>query len=442
MKHISIVVFAGLFGSSLSSGALAAACSLTGYVVSPNLMTYSVPGLGLAAFDGVPDGCDLVMPVQTGGDDVVSLFSASYSGELTDSTGARLIVTHNGVSDVTDLVGATGGSFGELATGSVFARGNKLNSTFSIAVTNAVGADEFDLESADYVLQSKANLFDLSSARTGVVTHLSGTFELLNGAGQPVDSPDGVSSLGGIGSITLGVSGQTHLNGVFILKGGAAYVDQSTAGARTSGLLFSGAARYLVPVGTEPLRPFVEAGLNAAPGLNATFGLNFTTLTSSVFATGSTTASYFGGYLKGGVVVDPTEIDKVVLAASVSSDVLSTGPLSETGTGTFTVNQAAQSGLFSTARAGADWTHQFTPALSSTLTTAVGRNFALDTVSSTVPGAGAFTTSGASETFVEYGARATYSLSEATSLGAFVFGTNGEISGNHLQVGAIARVSF
>ena len=73
----------------MASTAFGAPCVLTGYVVSPDLSTYSIPGLGLAAFDGIPASCVLTMPIQTGGADVISMFAGSYSGELTPDTGGR-----------------------------------------------------------------------------------------------------------------------------------------------------------------------------------------------------------------------------------------------------------------------------------------------------------------------------------------------------------------
>ena len=208
--------------------------------------------------------------------------------------------------------------------------------------------------------------------------------------------------------------------------------------------MFSGAAAARYPGDGRVYQPFFEAGVTAAPSLGFTFGLTYTTQTSSMVATGTTSGSYYGGYLRSGVLVAPTLDDKIVLSASLAADWLSTGSLSENpgGAGTFTVNQPAQTGLFNTVRVGADWTHQITPVASVTLTGALGRTFASSGVTSTIPGAGVFTTSGADENFFQYGARTTYGVTEAMNIGAFVFGTTGELSGTHLQVGGSARIRF
>lgn len=428
---------------ALSPAALGAApCDLSGYIVSPNLLTYSVPGLGLAAFDNSPANCVLAMPIKGVSADTVSLFSASYGGELSEGTGARLTVQHNGATDTTDLIGEPGGTFGELATGTVFARGDQLQSTFTAEVTNAVGSDEFDFDSADYVLMSRADLFDLSVARTGIVTQLNGTAELLSGAGQPQDEGDSVSALGGIGSITLGIAARKVLDGGISLRGGIAYLNQESLGASTSGLLLSGGVRYAEPESGELYRPYFEVGALAGPALGTTFGLTYTTLTSTVLTSASTTASFYGGYVEGGLVVAPSPHDTIALSGRLSGDVLSTGAFTTSGAGVFSVTQPAQSVLFAAARAGADYTHALNPVASVTLTGAVGGTLGATPVTSTIEGAGSFNVAAASELFAQYGARVNYLVNGLTDLSGYVFGTTGQISGTHLQVGAGAKVKF
>ncbi len=444
MKRLAGLLALGV-ALAAAPGVRAASCDLTGYVFSPDLTAYSVPGLGLAAFDGVPAGCDLAMPIQgVVGHDVISLFSASYSGELSEGTGAQLTVQHNGQTETTNLVGDPGGTFGELATGNVFARGNELQSRFDIAVTSPVGGDEFDLDSADYVLQSQTDLFDLSVARTGLVTHLSATTSLLGGAGQPFDDQDGVSLLGGIGSVTLGVRGVKTLGDGTSVFGGLAYVDQSTIGNSTAGAVVFGGARYVTPDQGQLYRPFLEAGASLAPSLSMTFSQTFTTPGGTVAASSVTGGSYLGGYVSGGVLVAPRAGDQVILAASLATDALNTGALSfsPSGTGMFEVDQPAQTGVFNVASVGGQWTHEFSPALALTLVGAVGRTTGMTDVTSTIAGAGSFSTSAASELFARYGARVSYSVTDASTVSAFAFGTNGQSSGGHAQIGAGLHMSF
>jgi hypothetical protein len=426
-----------------SPAALAAPCDLTGYIVSPDLLTYSVPGLGLAAFENAPAGCTLAMPIKGVTSDTISLFSASYGGELSEGTGARLTVQHNGVTETTDLVGEPGGTFSDaLATGTVFARGDTLQSSFTAEVTNAVGSDEFDFDSADYVLMSRANLFDLSIARTGLVTQLSGTAELLSGAGQPQDESDSISALGGVGSITLGVTARRSLDGGISVRGGVAYLSQDSPGASTSGLLFSGSVRYTQTKGGQLYRPYFEVGALTGPALGTTLGLVYTTLTTTVLTSASTTASFNGGYVEGGVLVTPSSDDTIVLSGRLSTDVLSTGRFTTSGSGVFSVTQPAQSVLFGVARAGIDYTHRLNQDASVTLTGAAGGTLGASPTTSSIAGAGSFNTAPASELFAQYGARVNYLVHGSTDLSGFVFGSTGQLSGTHLQVGAGAKVQF
>lgn len=120
---------------------------------------------------------------------------------------------------------------------------------------------------------------------TGIVTHLNGTTELVRQSGPPLDGPDGVSVVGGVGSVTLGVSGQKRLDNGFPLLGGAAYFDQSTTGAQSNGAVLSAGGRYIVPDAGQLCRPFFEVGAVLAPSLGMTFGLTYTSPSSTTLAT-------------------------------------------------------------------------------------------------------------------------------------------------------------
>lgn len=440
MKRIVLLHALALLGATALPAQ--AACDLTGYIVSPDLMTYSLPGLGMAAFENVPDNCALVMPVKGVGRDTISLFAASYSGQLTEGTGGRLTVSHNGAVDQTSLVGEAGNTFGELATGTVFAHGSDLASGLAIEVTNAVSGDEFDLDTVDYVLMSRADLFDLSLARAGMVTQLNGTAALLLGGGEAPDEADGLSLLGGVGSVTLGLSGHANVGDGFSVRGGLGYLSQASTGSTASGVLASGAVRYTGEAQTY--RPYFEVGALAAPHLAASFGLNYATQTSTLTAMANTSASYYGGYVESGVLLAPTPGDSVVLSANATVSVLGTEVFTENpgDPSSFAIIQPNQTGLFNAMRLRAEWTRQFTPQLATTLTGAIGHTFGTGTVRSEVPGAGTFDTAAAGENFAEYGARLTYSATSSMRISAFLFGTAGEVSGNHAQVGGTLRVSF
>jgi hypothetical protein len=103
---------------------------------------------------------------------------------------------------------------------------------------------------------------------------------------------------------------------------------------------------------------------------------------------------------------------------------------------------AAQSGSFDTVKVGADWTVRVMPQLDVTLSGAVGQTIAENSVATTIASVGSFTAAPQNELFVQYGARASYEIVADTTVGAFVFGTTGDYSGTHLQVGGDLHVHF
>jgi hypothetical protein len=239
------------------------------------------------------------------------------------------------------------------------------------------------------------------------------------------------------------VTGRKSLGSGFSLLGGAAYVDQTAGGAKTSGLVFSGTARYVTP-DDALLRPFGEVGLHAAPALSLSFTRQYATSLGTATATGSANGSFYGGYLKGGVLVAPDPSNDIVFAASVGKDWLNTGAYTETmsGSNLFAASAAAQTGSFDTVKLGAEWTTRMVPQLEVTVSGAVGRTIAENTVSSDVAFAGSFTGAARSENFVEYGLRAGHDIVEGTNVGVFVHGTTGDYSGTHMQVGGDLHVRF
>ena len=161
-------------------------------------------------------------------------------------------------------------------------------------------------------------------------------------------------------------------------------------------------------------------------------------------ATGNGSGSFYGGYLKGGVLVAPDPSNDIVFAATLGKDWLSTGAYSETlsGSNLFAASSPAQTGSFDTVKLGAEWTTRLVPQLEVTVSGAVGRTIAENTVSSDVAFASSYTGAARSENFVEYGLRAGHDIVEGTNVGVFVHGTTGDYSGTHLQVGGDLHVRF
>jgi hypothetical protein len=422
----------------LVSNAIAYDCSIS-VTPSPDGSTYSVIFDGVEGFfaeAGAPAHCDLDVPIDQLPPGVFAVYGADYRGFLNEGTTGRMFVDNAG-----QLIAVVVSAEGDVVDGLFFSGYSGSNGSGD-AIVSAIDLELLDfedpfsifvLETIEYLelaratteaLQASAD--QLAAARTGLVTHLNATFDLLQGAGRPLEEDD-----------------RKHLGNGFSIHGGAAYTDQSSAGASASGPLFSGSLRYLAP-GEELVRPFAEGGLKAAPALNLGFSRSYETSTGTTSATGSTTGAFFGGFITGGILVAPDVSNEVVFSATLAQDWLRTGPYDETldGTNLFAASVAEQAGSFTRVKAGLDWTTRPLPELALTFSGAVGHTFAHRDVETGIAFAGTFVSAGLSEGFVEYGARAGYELNDATSIGAFVRGVTGAESGTHLQFGGDAHVSF
>ena len=379
-----------------------------------------------------------------------SAFKVDYRGALsTDATGNIVVSTGSHSTSVTLQTGPDVPIDGYLFTDYFAGHGTAFDSSTTLALVDSPGDGELVLDTIDFLevrtnsdaVQTSAD--QLAADRTSAVTHLNATADLLSGAGQTLEGTDSMGGVGGVGSATVGVTGRKSLGSGFSLLGGAAFVDQTAGGAKASGLVFSGTARYVTP-GDALLRPFGEVGLHAAPALSLSFTRQYATNGGMATATGNGSGSFYGGYLKGGVLVAPDPSNDIVFAATLGKDWLSTGAYTETmsGSNLFAASAAAQTGSFDTVKLGAEWTTRMVPQLEVTVSGAVGRTIAENSVSSDVAFAGSFTGAARSENFVEYGLRAGHDIVEGTNVGVFVHGATGDYSGTHLQVGGDLHVRF
>jgi hypothetical protein len=450
-------------GVALAGTSAAAAVDCPVGVIQPPLedpVTITVPlGPIIDMIDPVPTpSCNLSVDLP---DDLpagllsdeIAVYQADYRGFINEGAVGEIGVVNAGRSVVVTL--SPNGFEEEDFFFSDFAgsnaEGTSIDSSIKVELLSALdGSHLLSLDTIDYVELARATTGDLQAsadvlavARTGLVTHLNGTFDLLLGAGSPFDENDQLRAFGAIGSITLGVNGRKSLGNGFSLQGGAAYSDQSSAGASVSGALFSGSLRYLAP-GNDFVRPFAEGGLKGAPHLSLSFSRDYETSVGTASVTGSTDGSFFGAFLTGGVLVAPDPSNEVVFSATLAEDWLRTAAYEETldKTNLFAASVSEQGGTFTRVKAGLDWTLRPLPELALTFSGALGHTFAHDEVETGIAFAGTFDSAGVSESFVEYGARAGYDLDDRTSIGAFVRGVTGAVSGTHLQFGGDVHVSF
>jgi hypothetical protein len=422
--------------------------SITGSGTSYSVL-FNTPA-GFTATESAAASCDVSVPVTVSlPPGVIAVFSADYRGFLDGGSIGSILVHTNGQVAGETVKGEFDGLFFS-QYGRFFDSDTSFDSTTLIELLAAGDpASFFVVDSIDYAiawaipedLQISAD--QLAAARTGAVTHLNGTFGLLNGATQPLGDDDGVALIGGVGSVTLGVNARMSLLDGFSIHGGAAFVDQQSVGASMTGALLGGSLRYLAP-GDDVVRPFAEAGLKAAPALSLSFSRTYETSVGTTAATGFTTGAFFGGFIRGGALVAPDANNDIVFSASLAQDGLSTAAYEEKldGTNLFAASAPAQTGTFTTIKAGVDWTTRPSADLALTFSGALGHTFANNHVATEIAFAGDFTSAPVGESFVEYGVRAGYEINRKTSIGAFVHGVTGAVSGTHLQVGGDARVSF
>ena len=455
MKIMSIAAgFVLAMVAASSSAAATNSCQVGSVTPSPDSKDYTVIFDEFWADGETKAKCKVVVPLGQGlDDDVLVVYSADYRGFVAGGVG-RVFIKHKGKLYEVVLDASDPDSFGEDFDfrGYVGSDGDELISEIRLALS------EFDdpfsaflqLDSIDYSELARSTRGDiqksvdaLSAARTAVVTHLNTTFDLLGGAGQELDGPDRFGALAGVGSVTVGANGQLSLGDGFSVLGGVAYTDQGTVGAHVSGVLATGAVRYVTP-GSDFMRPFGEAGLKAAPGLGLSFTREYETSVGTTTATGDTTGSFFGAYVRGGILFAPDASNSVVLSASYARDWLSAAAYDEgfSDTNLFAASVAEQTGTFDTVKVGADWTTRMTEELKLTFSGAVGHTFAQSALDAQIAFGGNFSGAGVSESFVQYGARLDYEIAQSTTVGLFVHGATGAVSGTHAQVGGNLNVRF
>jgi hypothetical protein len=454
MKRFAFVI--AILVAALATGVARADCPPLSFSITPFGDDYSVLFDQMVATQSTPAICNDLTVANAVAPVVVGVYSAEYRGGFDDTAAVgRLTVSQDGVviASSTSLDDPEAPGVGNLFYRHLIGTDSNGDIKSDIELELLQSATSFDtvtLDTVDYSLLATANLSDvqisidqLSAAHTALVTHLNATADLLTGAGHPLDEHDGVSVFGGVGSFTTGATGLRSLGNGLTVLGGAATFSQSAGGAAATGLLFSGSLRYLSP-DQIMVRPYGEIGLITAPAMGLSFTRSYVTSDGTTTVSGSTTGTLLGGFLKGGALVAPDENNEVVLSATLAEDWLTTGAYAETldGSNLFAATTPAQSSSFDTIKAGVDWTTKVAPKTKLTLSGAIGRTIAETPVSADIAFAGAFSGAPVSETFAEYGVRVGYDIDAAQSVGAFLHGSTGQISGSHVQVGGDYHVNF
>jgi hypothetical protein len=392
--------------------------------------------------------CNLVAPTLLP-EDTFAVYRADYRGFVIEGDTGTLTTTQGGVSDVAVIPGSATDFFHTGYVGSN-AAGN-IVSDISLNLQSPSPPSQAGLDSVDYVELGRTTLAsvessigDIATGRTGIVTHLNATSELLVGGGQPVERPDNVALLGAVGSHTVGATGHLNMGDGFAVDGGVALFGQSVGESSADGLLFSGRAKYLQP-DTGGIRLFGGAGINAAPGMS----LGFTRQYDDGSADGatvksSTSGSLVGLYLEGGALYAPDRSNEIAFTGTLLQSWLSVDGYSETfGTDNlFPATFGDSTNSFTTVKADAAWTSAVTPDIDLTVHGAIGHTFANDAVTADVAFVGPVSVGGQSELFAEYGARLGWTFGPSTTLGVFAQGSSGAVSGTHVQAGTTLSLQF
>lgn len=432
-----------------SAGALAAdGCPPDNTSITNNGTSISVIFDVFQATTAQSASCHLVAPTLLP-QDTFAVYKADYRGFVVGGDTGTLTTTQGGVTDVAVIPGSPDDFFHTGYVGSNAA--GDIVSDITLNLQSPHPPSQATLDSVDYLELGRTTLAsvessigDIAAGRTGVVTHLNATSELLVGGGQPVERPDNVALLGAVGSHTIGATGHLNMGDGFAVDGGVALFGQSVDQATADGLLFSGRARYLQP-DSGGVRLFGGAGLNAAPGMS----LGFTRHYDDGSADGATVHSRSAGslvglYLEGGALYAPDPSNEIAFTGTLLQSWLSVDGYSETfGTDNlFPASFGDATNSFTTVKADAAWSSALTPDIDLTLNAAIGHTFANDAVAADVAFVGPVSVSGQSELFAEYGARLGWAFGPTTTLGVFAQGSSGAVTGTHVQAGTTLSLQF
>lgn len=381
-----------------------------------------------------------------------AVYSADYRGIVAPGATGTLTIVENG--QTTQLVVGDPDDFTDIEQTTYVGTtvDGKLISDISLA-TASLDAQAFSkLDTVDYLklgwtsLDSvNASLDQLSTARTGIVTHLNSTAGLLNGSDQPSSTPDGLFALGAVGSHTIGVGGQVTLGDGLSLVGGVASVQQDVGDVGVQTLMFSGSLRYLGSDTSNGFRWFGRTGITAAPGMS----LDFTRFYEDGSDDGATvTASTKGNMLtafgEAGVLLEPDAQNSVALSGVIAQTWLGIDGYSETfgPDNLFPVSVDDTDGMFTTLKAKASWTTALSSDVDLTLSGAVGQTFADADYEANIAFIGTLPVAGTSEAFAELGARVGWAVNQSTRMDLFTTGSFGAESGSHVQAGASLKMQF
>lgn len=449
MKRLVVATGAILMGSA---GAMAAECA-GGPGVVGNTASYIGPIV--SAIDGASANCTttnvpIFVPAGTYG-----VFSVDSRGAYTLSEGdsSAYSVTAFGETQTTT---EDGENFDAIFVRNKFATGlvavpTDFDGTFDLNVTDGngfPGDSQVDIDTLDILVgyttlaSQQASLEEIAQQQFGLITHLDANAGLLRGVDQPLEGENEAGIIGSFGSFMFGATGRYNLADGFSVLGGASIVNLGVPDASATGVLGTGAVRYVDPAGGD-IRFFGEGGVELA-GLGFSFTRHYDNGTIADYeATGSGLGILGAGYLRAGIVVTPDASNELLFSASVKQSALGfPGFVEDDPEGNPNLFSADYSGtgtMVTTLKTGIDWTTELAADLDLTASGAIGAAFGSG-ASAAIFGIPGMVSSGPQSTmFVEYGLRLGWTPSPDVTVDGFVRGTTGMGIGTHAQVGAAYR---
>jgi hypothetical protein len=252
---------------------------------------------------------------------------------------------------------------------------------------------------------------------------------------------------GSVGSAASGGFARYNFGAGFTLLGGLSYAKESYPDADLSRAGTSALALRYVYGDSSWWQPFVETGGWIAPNAALSFSRSYMNGAGTATGKGDTSGDLSYYYLRSGVLLTWSRPDQLSIAAEYGRERMTVNAYSEklSTANPFEAHVAAGGDTTDLAKLRLQWSHQFTPRADGTLWVAGVRSFnRASDLSASVPGFGTLMpTELQTPSWIEYGARVGYNLTDAVTLDGFANGVaGGSAIGSQIHLGAGLRYQF
>jgi hypothetical protein len=235
-------------------------------------------------------------------------------------------------------------------------------------------------------------------------------------------------------------------NGFSILAGVAGGGESYKHVSTDADFMAAGAVRYIYDTGSF-WRPYAEGGAWGVPDGSFTFSRSY--MNGAGTSTGKSTSggSKYYAYGRLGGTYTPTPLDEGAMSFEIGHGALNTGAFAETfsAANPFQAAGASATDALTVGKVRAQWTHNFTPDIDTTVWAAGAHTFDDTSNYSAVVagfGMGAPTQPG-SRSWAEYGGRVGYKITPATVVDVFADGVSGGNGiGTEVRLGVGFKLTF